>query len=93
MDWLFSRPEIGRGTPVYIAGSELSPEDLLFVHGLSVNDEFYYQDRLDRLGYNTGRTKRDFVWALSQYQMDNNLKVTGVLDVDTADSLYEYDDL
>ena len=87
MDWLFSRPEFSVGLTVYVAGSELTPDDLQRTRKLTLADRDFFRQRLQTEGQEPGRTESDFIWALCQYQLDSNLVVTGVLDGPTIKRL------
>jgi len=87
MDWLFDRSELKVGVPVMIAGSELRPDDLLFLRNITWVDLQVYAQRLCSQGYTTGADMESLTRTICRYQKDHRLPVTGVLDLETVERL------
>jgi L,D-transpeptidase catalytic domain/Putative peptidoglycan binding domain len=87
MDWLFARRELRVGFPVMIAGSELRPDDLMFLRDMSWVDLQVYAQRLSLRGYPTGADEKSLTRTVCRYQQDHRLPVTGVLDLKTVERL------
>lgn len=83
MDWLFSRPELRVGTPVYISGGELTAEDILALRDMTRNEKLALIEALERQGYPARGGEDDLTWAVSQFQLDRGMTITGVLDLPT----------
>lgn len=80
IDWLLDRPEIKPGLEITIAGADLRPSDLSLQSTLTKEELEELKTMLTTLGYLTGPTANDWREAISLFQKDKGLTITGVLD-------------
>lgn len=83
MDLLFSLPQLSRGAPVVIAGSELTAEDLESQRALTEQERAVFMEHLVEQGLASGRSPRHWLYGLCKYQAQNGLLMTGILDRST----------
>ncbi|MFO7675732.1 MAG: peptidoglycan-binding protein [bacterium] len=94
IDELFAHPRVGRGTPVYIVGSELSRADIESILDYRPLGEVErIQRRLRELGLYEGKVDgavgTGTLAALAEFQRRRGLAVTGQLDARTVAALGE----
>lgn len=90
LDWLFARPELKEGIEVRIVGSELRPADLELEQRLTQEEYLQLKMSLEKLGYEVDELGGErWYQAISRFQKDNGLPITGILDQLTRARLLE----